>query len=106
MAETLSTYLVRVRRVLHDLSASHVPDPTNHTAPQYFSDFDLPADINDALRERDLWSGGSRSYQPNLPLTIGQDAYLFSALFPGLTVLDIINVILIYGSTPVPLENP
>lgn len=109
--ETLSSYLVRTRRLLHDLSATYVPDPTNTTPSQYFSDFDLTADINDAVNERDLWSGGSRTYQPAIPLTIGQDTYVFTTLFPALaaagqTVLDVINVILIYGSTRVVLQNP
>ena len=106
--ETLSTYLVRTRRLLHDLPATYVPDPANTTPSQYFSDLDLTQDINDALNERDLWSGGSRSYQANIPLTIGHDTYTLATLFPALIqpVLDVINVILIYGSTRVVLENP
>lgn len=94
MAETLTTYLTRVRRLLHDANAD------------YFSASDLTADINDAIAQRDLWSGGSRSYRQGVALTIGQDLYDLTVLFPTLTVLDVINVWLIYGSTRVPLDNP
>lgn len=105
--ETLSTYLVRVRRLLHDLPANYVPNPLDSTPQQYFSDFDLTYDINDALNERDLWSGGSRLYQANVPLTIGQDTYLLQALFPTLVqpVLDVIAIWLLYGNTRVPLDD-
>lgn len=108
--ETLGSYLVKTRRLLHDLSASYVPAPTSTTAAQYFSDFDLTSDINAALNDRDFWSGGSRNYQAAIPLTIGQELYSLATLFPALvatqTVLDVINVVLIYGSTRVVLENP
>lgn len=92
--------------MLHDLSATYVPNPTSTTLSQYFADADLTVFINDATNQRDLWSGGSRTYVPNVALTIGQDAYTFTALAPNKTVLDCINVILIYGSTRVVLENP
>lgn len=105
-AETLSTYLVRTRRLLHDLSQNYVPDPTSTVPAQFYSDSDLTADINDATRQRDMWSGGSRTYVSNFPLTIGQDFYNLATVFPAQTVLDVINVILIYGSTRVALENP
>ena len=109
--ETLSAYLVRTRRLLKDLAAVYTPDPTNHTPAQFYSDYDLTQDINDAAEQRDLWSGGSRSYQQNIPLTIGQDRYVFTTMFPALTaanqtVLDVITIWLIYGSTRVALHNP
>ena len=99
MAETLFSYLAATRRLLHDATAD------------YWDDTELTADINSAVKQRDLWSGGSRSYQPGVALTIGQDLYTFADLFPALiaagqTILDVVNVWLIYGSTRVPLENP
>jgi len=111
MGETLGTYLVRTRRLLHDLPQGYIPNPANTTKQTYYSDYDLTSDINDSINQRDLWGGGTRSYQAGIPLTIGQDTYTFPALFPtlyaaGQTVLDVVNVILIYGNTRVPLNNP
>ena len=105
-AETLSTYLTKTRRLLHDLPGSYVPAPTSTVNAQYFNDADLTSFINSAIRQRDLWSGGSRSYRSAVPLTIGQDAYNFTTMFPTETTLDVINIFLIYGSTRVALENP
>ena len=90
---SLSDYLTEVRRLLHDAQKF------------YFSDADLTADINYGLKQRDLWSGGSRSYQPNIPLTTGLDKYSLSTLFPTLRVLDVVHVWLIFGSTRVELDN-
>jgi len=95
--ETLQTYLAATRRLLHDANAD------------YWSDADLILDINSAVKQRDLWSGGSRSYQSNIPLTAGQDQYQLPSLFPALaakTILDVISVWLIYGATRVQLDNP
>jgi len=89
----LADYLTETRRLLHDAQKF------------YFTDADLTADINYGLRQRDLWSGGSRSYQPNIPLTQGVDSYRLSTLFPTLRVLDVVTVWLIYGSTRVQLDN-
>lgn len=94
MPDTLGTYKARTRRLLHDASGA------------YFTDADLTVDINDAIAERDRWSGGSRSYQANKSLTIGVDAYSLKTLFPSLVVLDVINLILVYGATRVTLQNP
>lgn len=94
MPETLATYRAQTRRLLHDANA------------QYWSPADLDVDINKGIAHRDLWSGGSRSYRSNVALTIGQDLYTFAGLFPADTVLDVINVWLIYGSTRVRLDNP
>lgn len=92
-SNALSDYLTEVRRLLHDAQKF------------YFSDADLTADINYGIRQRDLWSGGSRSYQPNIPLTAGVDQYRLSTTFPLLVVLDVVTVWLIYGSTRVQLDN-
>lgn len=89
----LADYLTETRRLLHDAQKF------------YFSDADLTADINYGIHQRDLWSGGSRSYQPNIPLTAGVDSYKLSTLFPALRVLDVIHVWLIFGSTRVELDN-
>src|SRR4029077_12796708 len=35
-SDTLATYLVRVRRLLHDLPQNYVPNPLNMTPTQYF----------------------------------------------------------------------
>lgn len=80
MSETLASYRARTRRLLHDASGA------------YFSDADLTVDINDAIAERDRWSGGSRSYQANKLLTVGVDQYSLKALFGtpqlGATILS------------------
>lgn len=111
MGETLGTYLVRTRRLLHDLPLGYTPDPTNTNPNQIYSDFDLTGDINEALNERDLWSGGTRFFQSGIPLVIGQDQYPFTTLFPaiyaaGKVVLDVIGLAIIYGSTRYVLDNP
>jgi hypothetical protein len=92
-AETLASYLAATRRLLHDAQK------------QYWSDADVTLDINQAIAHRDLWSGGSRSYQQNVPLTTGVDQYNLATLFPTLTVLDVITVWLIYGSTRIELTE-
>ena len=91
--QQLADYLTATRRLLHDVQKF------------YFSDADLTADINYGIKQRDLWSGGARSYQPNIPLTPGVDLYRLSTLFPTLRVLDVVTVWLIYGSTRVQLDN-
>lgn len=89
----LADYLIDTRRLLHDAQKF------------YFSDADLTADINYGIHQRDLWSGGSRSYQPNILLTQGLDKYSLSTLFPTLRVLDVVTIWLIYGATRVQLDN-
>jgi len=91
--QQLADYLTDTRRLLHDAQKF------------YFSDADLTADINYGIHQRDLWSGGSRSYQPNIPLTTGLDQYKLSTLFPTLRVLDVVTIWLIYGATRVQLDN-
>lgn len=91
---TLADYLAEVRRLLHDADGD------------YWTDAELIIDINKAIRQRDMWSGGSRSLQSAVALTTGVDQYLFADVFPSLTVLDVINIWLIYGQTRVALANP
>lgn len=93
---TLQDYLDRLRRLLHDQGTTNL----------YWSTPDLIADINIAIRQRDMWSGGSLSLQEGIPLTIGQDIYSLGDLFPELVVLDVINIWLIYGQTRIRLNNP
>lgn len=85
---TLGDYLDELRRLLHDQNAA---------GDVYWETPDLIKDINKALRQRDLWSGGSLDYRQAVPLTIGQDIYSLATLFSDLTVLDVINIWLIRG---------
>jgi len=90
---TLLDYLTEVRRLLHDAEKD------------FWSDVDLTADINKAIRQRDLWSGGTRSYRPAIPLVTGQDLYSLLTLFPNDVVLDVMAIWLIYGQQRVRLNN-
>ena len=92
--ETLATYRTRFLR--------EVRDPTQ----QYFStQSDIDAWINEAIRWRDLWSGGSRAYKAAVPLTVGLDLYDFAVLFPNDTVLDLVNLWLLWGNTRLPMSE-
>ena len=90
---TLGDYLTEVRRLLHDAESD------------YWTDADLISDINKAIRQRDMWSGGMRTYRPGVALTTGQDLYSLAVLFPDVTVLDVLNLWLIYGSTRVRMDS-
>jgi hypothetical protein len=88
---TLGEYLNRLRRLLHDAEADFWTTP------------DLISDINAAIQQRDMWSGGMRSYRSNVPTTVGLDVYSLAALFSDVTVLDVINVWLVWGQQRVSL---
>lgn len=96
--ETLSSYRTRVLRDLRDASQQYFNN--QHSATPFA---DLDAWINEGLRWRDLWSGGSRSYRANVPLTQQIDQYDLRVLFPTDTVLDIATLWLLYGSFRVQL---
>src|SRR5574341_540190 len=92
--ETLGTYLVRVLRELRDANQ------------QYFTSLDdLRAWVNEAIRWRDLWSGGSRAYKANVATTVGVGFYNLQTLFPLDTVLDVINLWIIWGNYRRPLSE-
>jgi len=59
---------------------------------------DIDAWINEAIRWRDLWSGGARRYRGQVGLKVGFDQYDLAALFPGDTILDIPYIWIIVGA--------
>lgn len=96
--QSLGDYLDEVRRLLHDQGTIE--------ANFQWATADLIKDINKAIRQRDLWSNGSLAYRQNVALTPNQDIYSLATLFSDLTVLDVINIWLIYGSRRYHLDNP
>lgn len=94
--ETLASYRTRFLRVVKDANQQFFnAGATPGTAASYA---DIDAWINEAIRWRDLWSGGSRSYRGQIPLTVGLDQYSLTTLFPTDTVLDIPYVWIIVGN--------
>ena len=92
--QTLAQYRTATLRELRDAQM------------QYFDSLtDLDAWINEAVRWRDLWSGGSRAYEAAVPLTTGVDQYSLATLFPNDTVLDIVNLWLLWGNNRIPLSE-
>ncbi len=99
--ETLATYRTRVLRELRDAN-QQIWNNQNSATP--FADID--AWINEGIAFRDLWAKPSRRYAPNLPLTQGLDQYTLCGpaqgaaptLFPLDTVLDVVNVWLLWGN--------
>lgn len=98
--ETLSSYRTRLLRELRDAGQNYYNNQGSATP-----NLDLNAWINEGIRWRDLWSGGSRSYRAQVALTTGLDQYDLTVLFPNDTVLDIINLWLIYGNVRIPLSE-
>ena len=97
-SETLASYRTRTLRVLRD-STQQFFNTGGNAAGSAASYGDLDAWINQGIRWRDLWSGGSRKYKAAVALTPGLDQYNFTTLFPGETVLDMPYLWLIFGST-------
>ena len=106
--ETLASYRTRVLRVLRDAQQQFF-NAQGQTPGSDASFADIDAWIVQAQRWRDLWSGGSRNYRANVPLTKGLDLYTLdgtaAALFPTDTVLDIINLWLIWGTRRLPMPE-
>lgn len=101
--ETLASYRTRVLRALRDSQQSFFN--AGQAAGTTASYTDLDAWINQAVRFRDFWSGGSRSMRSAVPLTVGLDQYDLTALFPNDTVLDIITLWLIWGNNRIELRE-
>lgn len=95
---TLQDYRDNTLRALRDTTQQYFNN-NGQAAGSPASYADLDAWINRALRWRDLWSGGSRAYRFNVPLTQGIDQYDFRALFPNDTVLDMPYLWLIFGGS-------
>ena len=99
MPTTLATYSADVLALLHDVNQDWVAGGVAAT---------LNGWIARAVKHRDLWAGGNRSYQQNVVLTQSQSMYTMTALFPGVTteILDVATVWLLDGSTRRELNNP
>jgi hypothetical protein len=93
-AETLASYRAATRRLLHDANADIWSEPN------------LTIYINKAVAQRDIWTGGSRDYKADIPLIANQDFYVFTALFQSDSVLDVVNLWVLYGNQRVLLHNP
>lgn len=98
--ETLATYRTRVLRELRDATQQYFNNQGSGTP---YADID--AWIQEAMRWRDMWSGGNRVYKNNVALTTGLDQYDLTLLFPTDTVLDIATMWLIYGNARVQMND-
>jgi hypothetical protein len=82
---TLQDYLTQTRRLVHDANAT------------YWSDTDLTAYINQAIKQRD-WDSGQNSTIQAINLTINQGSYVFNQA-PFLTnTISVTGIILINGN--------
>lgn len=102
--ETLATYRTRFLRAVKDAGQQFF-NAQGQAAGTQASYADIDAWLNEALRWRDLWSGGSRAYKFAVPLTQGLDLYNLETLFPNDTVLDIINLWIIWGNRRLPMPE-
>src|SRR5437868_4018045 len=98
--ETLASYRIRFLREVRDANAQFF---NNQGSATPYADID--AWLNEAIAWRDLWSGGSRAYRSGVSTTVNQDQYDLATLFPNDTVLDVVNLWLIYGNTRVRLDE-
>lgn len=102
LTETLASYRTKVLRELRDAQQLYFTTPPSVNANP---NFDLDAWINESIAWRDLWSGGSRAYKAAVPTTVGVGFYTLATLFPTDTVLDVINLWLIWGNYRRPLSE-
>lgn len=102
--ETLATYRTRFLRVVKDATQQFY-NAQGQAAGTLASYADIDAWLNEGIRWRDLWSGGSRSYRAAVALTQGLDQYDLGVLFPNDTVLDIVNLWLIWGNRRLQLKE-
>src|SRR2546425_5813940 len=98
--ETLGSYRVRLLRELRDAGQAYFNNQGSPTP-----NADLNAWLTEGMRWRDLWSGGSRSYRAQVPTAIGVEQYDLTTLFPNDTVLDVINLWLLFGQARLPLSE-
>ena len=100
--ETLASYRTRFLRVVKDANQQYFnAGAAPGTAASYA---DIDAWINEAIRWRDLWSGGSRAYKHEQALKVGFDEYDLTTMFPAETILDIPYIWVIVGND-VTVEN-
>lgn len=85
-ATVLSTYLFRVRRLLHDANAS------------FYTDLDLTDYINQARDRVARDTACLRNLAQNVQLTAGQEIYAANSLPGSPYVLDVFGVTLYYGT--------
>jgi hypothetical protein len=98
--ETLGSYRTRVLREVRDAQQQYF---NNQGSATPFKDID--AWINEAIAWRDIFSGGSREYKQDVPLTAAVDQYDLTDLFPDETVLDVVTVWLLWGNMRVQLDE-
>lgn len=93
MPTTLATYLTQVRRLLHDPNA------------QFWSDSELTDYINEARRKTLVDTACQRKLQ-SVTLAAGTELYdmTSSGLVAQQTVLDVVGITVIWGSTRYPLR--
>jgi hypothetical protein len=82
---TLTTHLNATRRLLRDGSGD------------YWSDADLTAHINAALKQRDLDSKQNRVVQ-TVPLTIDQNVYTINTQLFNARTVDVTGIVIIWGN--------
>jgi len=90
MATTLSGYITETRRLLHDVNAN------------FWTNAELTDYINDGRGHLVQDTGCNRVLQ-NHTITTGTETIDFSALPEGVRTLDVLNVILYWGNTRIPL---
>jgi hypothetical protein len=92
MGSTLGSFRTDVRRVLHDANA------------KYWSDSDLNAFINRAIKQRDRDSGQQRSLQ-TITLTAGQGTYPMNVAPFTTNTIDVLAIIVVFGNFRYPLSQ-
>ena len=92
MAETLSNYMIQVRRLLHDVGAN------------YWTDAEITDYINLGRNRVAMDTGITRSLQ-ELTLTTGQTTYNVSALPQGAATMEILGGTITWGNMLIPLRR-
>jgi hypothetical protein len=82
---TLSDYLTATRRIVHDANAT------------YWSDTDLIAYINQAIKQRD-WDSGQNQAIQSITLTAAQNTYLFNASPFLTTTISVTGIVVVIGN--------
>lgn len=82
---TLNDYLTQTRRIVHDANAT------------YWSDTNLIAYINQAIKQRD-WDSGQNAAIQSITLTIGQASYVFNTAPFQTNTISVTGIILINGN--------
>ena len=82
---TLNDYLTQTRRIVHDANAT------------YWSDTNLTAYINQAIKQRD-WDSGQNQAIQSITLTPGQNTYIVNAAPFLTTTISVMGIILVLGN--------